>query len=211
MTPNVRNPLFARFYTRMSEREPAEQIEHRRETLRGLAGRVLELGAGNGRNFAHYPSSVTEVVAVEPEPYLRERALVAAAAAPVPVEVVDGVAGSLPYGDSSFDAAVASLVLCTVPDQEGAIAELHRVIRSGGELRFYEHVLPHGQPLRRVLEFADRSRLWPTLAGGCHPNRETLSAIERGGFVVEQSRRFPFAPTRLLPRIPHILGVARRP
>jgi ubiquinone/menaquinone biosynthesis C-methylase UbiE len=101
-------------------------------------------------------------------------------------------------------------VLCTVPDQERALAELYRVIRPGGELRFYEHVLAHGQPLRGILEFADRSRLWPSLAGGCHPNRETLSAIERAGFVVEQSRRFPFAPTRLLPEIPHILGVARR-
>jgi ubiquinone/menaquinone biosynthesis C-methylase UbiE len=211
MTTNVRNPLFARMYTRMSEGEPAEQIEHRRETLRGLAGRVLELGAGNGRNFAHYPSGVTAVVALEPEPYLRERALAAAAAGPVPVEVVDAVADALPYEDSSFDAAVASLVLCTVPDQERALAELYRVIRPGGELRFYEHVLAHGQPLRRVLEFADRSRLWQSLAGGCHPNRETLPAIEKAGFVVERSRRFSFAPTRLIPAIPHILGVARRP
>ena len=210
MTTNVRNPLFARMYTRMSEREPAEQIEHRRETLRGLGGRVLELGAGNGRNFGLYPSGVTAVVALEPEPYLREQALAAAAAAPVPVEVVDAVADAVPYEDSGFDAAVASLVLCTVPDQERALAELYRVIRPGGELRFYEHVLAHGQPLRRILEFADRSRLWPSLAGGCHPNRDTLPAIEKAGFVVEQWRGFPFAPTRLIPAIPHILGVARR-
>lgn len=211
MTTKVRNPLFARMYSRMTQREPAEQIEHRRDTLRGLAGRVLELGAGNGRNFAHYPSTVTKVVALEPEPYLRERALAAAAAAPVPVEVVDAVADPLPYEDSSFDAAVASLVLCTVPDQERAIAELYRVVRSGGELHFYEHVHAHRQPLRGILEFADRSRLWPSIAGGCHPTRETLLAIEKAGFAVEQSRRFPFAPTRLMPAVPHILGVARRP
>jgi SAM-dependent methyltransferase len=210
MTAKVRHPLFARMYTRMSEREPAEQIEHRRETLRGLAGRVLELGAGNGRNFAHYPPAVTQVVAVEPEPYLRARALASAATAPVPVEVVDCVADSLPFEESSFDAAVASLVLCTVPDQDRALAELLRVLRPGGELRFYEHVAAHEQPLRGILRFADRSRLWPTLSGGCHPSRETLAAIERAGFEVERSRRFPFSPGAPVPAVPHILGVARK-
>ena len=211
MTERVRNPLFARMYTRMTEGEPEEQVQHRREVLAGLGGRVLELGAGNGRNFAHYSSSVTAVVAVEPEPYLRERALAAAAEAPVSVEVVDAVADRLPFQDASFDAAVASLVLCTVPDQERALAELRRVIRPGGELRFYEHVIAHTQPLRRVLVFADRSGLWPLLGGGCHPARDTLPAIERAGFVVEGSRRFGFAPNRLLPAIPHVLGIARRP
>jgi SAM-dependent methyltransferase len=210
MTAKVRHPLFARLYTRMSEREPDEQIEHRRETLRGLAGRVLELGAGNGRNFAHYPPAVTQVVALEPEPYLRRRALAAASDAPVPVEVVDGVADPLPFEDSSFDAAVASLVLCTVPDQDRALAELLRVLRPGGELRFYEHVGAHEQPLRGILRFGDRSRLWPTLSGGCHASRETLAAIERAGFVVERSRRFPFSPGSPMPAVPHILGVARR-
>jgi ubiquinone/menaquinone biosynthesis C-methylase UbiE len=211
MTEKVRNPFFARMYTRMTEREPAEQVEHRRDTLQGLGGKVLEVGAGNGRNFAHYPSSVTQVVALEPEPYLRERAVAAARAAPVPVEVVDAVAYPVSYEDGSFDAAVVSLVLCTVPDQERALAELYRVVRPGGELRFYEHVHANHQPLRGILEFATRSHLWPSIAGGCHPNRETFTAIEKAGFVVEDSRRFPFAPTRVMPAVPHILGVARRP
>jgi ubiquinone/menaquinone biosynthesis C-methylase UbiE len=109
----VRHPIFARFFDRLSEREEElGQAEHRREMLAGLSGRVVELGAGNGINFRHYPSAVTELVAVEPEPYLRERAQEAARAVPVPVTVVDGLGGALPFEDGTFDAGVASLVLC---------------------------------------------------------------------------------------------------
>jgi ubiquinone/menaquinone biosynthesis C-methylase UbiE len=107
-------------------------IDHRRKLLAGLAGRVLEVGAGNGLNFAHYPPAVTEVLAVEPEPYLSGLAQAAAAQAPVPVRVVDGTADALPTPDASMDGAVASLVLCSVPNQARALAELDRVLRPGG-------------------------------------------------------------------------------
>jgi ubiquinone/menaquinone biosynthesis C-methylase UbiE len=210
LTDAVRNPIFARLYTRLAEKESAEQVEHRREMLSGLRGRVLELGAGSGRNFSLYPPEVSEVVAVEPEPYLRKQALRAAHTAPLNVPVIDAIADQLPFENASFDAAVACLVLCTVPDQPSALGELHRVVRPRGELRFYEHVHAHRQPMRAVLELADRSTLWPRIAGGCHPNRETLDAIQKAGFVLEQSRRFPFSPSRLEPPVPHILGVARR-
>jgi ubiquinone/menaquinone biosynthesis C-methylase UbiE len=206
----VRNPLFARAYARMSERESEEQIEHRRETLAGLSGRVLELGAGNGRNFGFYPAEVAEVLAIEPEPFMRQRAVEAAADAAVPIRVIDATADELPLADSSVDAAVTSLVLCSVPDQSRAIGELHRVVRPRGELRFYEHVHADRQPLRAVLAALDRSTLWPRLAGGCHPARDTLGAISAGGFEVERSRRFAFAAGWGQPRIPHIIGVARR-
>jgi ubiquinone/menaquinone biosynthesis C-methylase UbiE len=209
MPERVRHPLFARAYARVSERETAEQVEHRRETLAGLRGRVIEVGAGNGRNFGFYPPEVDEVVAVEPEPYLRacaERA--AAAAATGRIGVHDGVAGALPFEDASFDAAVACLVLCSVPDQPAALAELRRILRPGGELRFLEHVQAERQPLRAVLSVADRSRLWPCLAGGCHPARDTLRAIEAAGFTVIDARRFDFSPGPPLPAVPHILGRA---
>ena len=198
-------------YARLSEQESAEQLGHRRETLAGLNGRVVEIGAGNGRNFGFYPPEVREVVAVEPEPYLRALATDAAREASAEVQVVDAVAASLPLADGSFDAAVVSLVLCSVPDQGDALRELLRVLRPGGELRFLEHVHAERQPLRAVLAFGDRSTLWPRLAGGCHPARDTLGAIEAAGFAIEHVRRFDFSPVRPLPAIPHILGCARAP
>jgi ubiquinone/menaquinone biosynthesis C-methylase UbiE len=184
--------------------------EHRRRLLQGLSGTVLELGAGHGLNFPHYPAAVSEVVAIEPEPTLRAHATQAAVRAPVRIRVIGGTADHLPLNDESFDAAVASLVLCSVPDQDRALTELHRVVRPDGELRFYEHVIPNCQPKRLLLQAADHSGLWPRIAGGCHPARDTAAAIRRSGFDIETSERIMFAASRLEPSIPHILGTARR-
>src|SRR5213078_693540 len=129
-TTDLPRPRFARMYVRAAK--TAEQrgaTAHRRRLLDGLRGIVLELGAGHGLNFPHYPTEVTEVIAIEPEPTLRDRAAEAAASAPVPIRVLGGVADHLPLGDESVDAAVASLVLCSVPDQDRALSELRRVLR----------------------------------------------------------------------------------
>ena len=212
MTSDVRNPVFARVLVRMRRNETPEQVQHRREVLFGLQGRVLDLGAGDGANFAHFPASVTEVVAVEPEPYLRERAERAARQAPVPVAVVDGLADRLPLEDASVDAAVAALVLCSVPDQGAALRELRRVIRPGGELRFYEHVLANERRLAGVQRFVEKSGFWPFIAGGCHPARDTGAAIEAAGFTIERCRRLSVKPCAIaVPVAPHILGTARSP
>jgi ubiquinone/menaquinone biosynthesis C-methylase UbiE len=210
-TTDLARPRFARTYVKTAK--TAEQrgaTEHRRRLLEGLSGTVVELGSGHGLNFPHYPTTVTEVIAIEPEPTLRARAHEAAANAPVPVRVVAGVADALPLEDAGVDAAVASLVLCSVPDQETALAELRRVVRVGGELRFYEHVVPRCQPKRLLLQAADHSGLWPKIAGGCHPARDTQSAIEHAGFAIERSERLMFAATRFEPTIPYILGTAVR-
>lgn len=114
--------------------------ERRAELLSGLTGAVVELGCGNGLNFAHYPETVTRVLAVEPDPYLRALAEQAAAQVKTPIDVVDAVAEHIPAGDGTFDAAVASLMLCSVPDQHTALREVHRVLKPGGQLRFLEHV-----------------------------------------------------------------------
>ena len=205
----VSHPVFARLYPRM-QRTAAKRGEsaHRVRLLEGLRGRVFEIGAGHGSNFEHYPTTVTEVVAVEPEPRLRVEADRAAKNAAVATTVLAGVAERLPLDDQSVDAAVACLVLCTVPDLAAALREIGRVLRPGGELRFYEHVIADGQPLRSVLRFA-QATFWPRIAGGCHPARDTAAAIRGAGFEIERCERFPFRAGALDPPVPHILGIAK--
>ena len=206
----VNHPLFARIYMRMARKRHETEDEHRRELLAGLSGTVIEVGAGNGLNFPLYPESVERVLAVEPEPLLREAAIEEAKGAPVEIEVVDGVASALPAEDASHDAVIASLVLCSVSDQAQALAEMRRVLKPDGELRFYEHVIAHGRLPARLQRIADAT-FWPRVAGGCHMARDTGAAIGRAGFTIERSERFPFTPGAPVPSIPHILGVARRP
>jgi ubiquinone/menaquinone biosynthesis C-methylase UbiE len=206
----VRNPIFARGYARMAKLADEKGASaHRDELLAGLTGRVIEVGAGTGSNFTHYPTTVTEVVAVEPEPYLRAKAEEAATSAPVPVRVIDGVADALPAADGEFDAGVASLMLCSVPDLAHALAEMHRVIRPGGELRFYEHVRsvrPGFARMQRALDV-----VWPFFGGGCHTSRDTTAAIEAAGFTIDRARRFSFRPCLVAaPVSPHVIGVAHR-
>jgi len=211
MSSRVHHPFFARMYRRIADAAEGKGAgEHRDELLAGLSGRVIEVGAGTGLNFAHYPAAVTEVVAVEPEPYLRSVAAEAAADAAVPVSIVDGTADELPAEPAEFDAGVASLVLCSVPSQPHALGELFRVIRPGGELRFYEHVraaTPGFARLQRALDV-----VWPLVGGGCHTGRDTDRAITDAGFTVEKIRHFEFRPALCTaPVAPHVLGVARRP
>jgi SAM-dependent methyltransferase len=203
-----RHPIFARMWKRMTANgESDEAVAHRTEMLAGLSGNVIEVGAGNGLNFPHYPSTVERLVAVEPEPLLREAAIEAASGASVPVEVLEGVAERVPAEDDSFDAGVACLMLCTV-DAAAALAELRRVIKPGGELRFYEHVVSESPRVATVQGVADH--VWTRLAGGCHLTRDTSAAIERAGFEIEACRRFTFSP---MPGVglPHVLGRARAP
>jgi len=119
-------------------------------------------------------------------------------------------ASALGFADASFDAGIASLVLCSVEDQDAALGELFRVIRPGGELRFYEHVVATKPGLRRFQRVADAT-IWPRLGGGCHLSRDTGAAIERAGFTIESSDRLAFTPMPFPPKIPHIIGAARRP
>lgn len=211
MATSVRHPIFARVYSKMgASMEAAGVADHRERLLAGLVGRVIEVGAGNGLNFAHYPDTVTEVIAVEPEPYLRARAILAAKNAAIKVAVVDGDAEHLPSEDASIDAAVTSLVLCSVANPSAALSEILRVLRPGGELRFYEHVLASDARLARVQRLVDP--IWTRFAGGCRLTRNTLDVIQAAGFIIDECEQFLFQPC--LPAklaAPHILGMAHKP
>jgi ubiquinone/menaquinone biosynthesis C-methylase UbiE len=207
----VSHPVFARYYARISPAmDKGGMAAHRRRLLHGLTGPVIEIGAGNGLNFAHYPAAVTRVLAIEPDPHLREIARRNAAQAPVPVEVREGIAEDLPADDAAFHAAVTTLVLCSVADQHAALREIHRTLRPGGQLRFLEHVRASTPALRSMQRLLDAT-IWPALAGGCHTGRDTPTAIEKAGFAIDRLDRFRFPDSRLTtPATPHLRGSATR-
>ncbi|WP_171165795.1 class I SAM-dependent methyltransferase [Streptomyces sp. I05A-00742] len=209
----VHHPLFARFYARTAptlERR-AGMTAHRQELLAGLSGRVVEIGAGQGLNFPHYPDAVSEVVAIEPERQLRRLAAEAAVRAGVPVDVVPATAEALPLKSEAFDAAVVCLVLCSVRDVSRALGELRRVLRPGAELRFFEHGRAEERTMAAIQHAADRT-LWPLLFGGCRTARDPLGAMAGAGFTVRSWHRLRVPPKGLrLPTSSCVTGVAVRP
>ena len=201
------HPVFAWCYARLAKsQERAGMADRRRDLLAGASGRILEIGAGTGLNFAHYPPAVTEVVATEPDPHMLRRAREAAAGAPVPVTVVQAPAERLPFPDGEFDAVVSTLVLCSVRDPADALGEIRRVLRPDGVLLFFEHVRSLSPGHARWQDRLERP--WGWVSGGCHPNRDTAGSIERAGFTFRSIERFPFGPPA--PARPHISGAAFR-
>lgn len=209
-TVTVNHPLCSRLYVKQAEAAEGRGLADQRQSmLRGLAGSVLEIGAGNGMNFRHYPATVTSVEAFEPDPYLRRFAAEAAEQASITIQLGNAPAEAIPLDDGSVDAAVASLVLCSVKDVDRAIAELHRVVKPGGEVRFNEHVRSERRG-RGVLQRVADATVWPRVSGGCHLGRETGLALEAGGFKIVRVERFGFRVGGLDPPKTHLLGVARR-
>jgi SAM-dependent methyltransferase len=202
---------FARYLERREQRKPDLGARELHRRLRaGLRGRVIEPGAGDGGTFEHYPPEVVHVLAVEPDPTARAAAADRARDASVPIEIVDGVAESLPAEDGSFDAAVVSGVLCSVPDPAGSLHELRRVLAPGGELRFWEHVRsPH--VAFRVVQRAVDELFWTRALGGCETTRNTEAAIRAAGFgIVTIERGFHSSSVLTITSAPYVLGSARR-
>jgi SAM-dependent methyltransferase len=202
------HPVFAWVYACLAPRQDARgTVEHRRRLLATATGRAIELGAGTGLNLPHYPPAVTDVLALEPDPHMFRRLVDAMPTASVPVAVGRMPAAPLELGDGSADTIVCSLVLCSVPDQAAALAEARRVLVPGGRLLFFEHVRATDARLARWQDRLERP--WGWGAGGCHPNRDTVAAIEAAGFTVEDLDRWDERGGGLAK--PHVLGRASRP
>ncbi len=156
----------------------------RREALRGLRGRVLELGIGTGRNLPLYPPAVERVSGIDPDEIMLSQAERRARKVPFPVELILASAEELPFEDGSFDAVVSTLVFCTVPDPPKALGEVRRVLKSGGEFRLLEHVRMEQKPIGWLQDKA--TPLWKHVAGGCHLDRDTLAAVRQTRFEVKR-------------------------
>lgn len=176
----------------------------RRRLLGDIRGRILEVGAGTGASFQYY-SPEARVVAIEPDPFMLQRAQRRAEELGTSnIELRQASAEKLPFEDASFDNVVSTLVLCTVGDQAAALAEARRVLRPGGALCFIEHVRNDSSRFWGTTQDVIRP-VWGLFSAGCHPNRRTLQAIRDAGFTIEWSETFSLAPGW-----PGIYGVARR-
>lgn len=198
----------ARLYDRvMRGVEEAGLATWRTELFAGLAGDVLEIGAGTGRNLDHYPTTLRRLVLTEPDRHMRaqlDRRFVTSGRV---AQVVDAPAESLPFPDATFDAVVSTLVLCSVADQRASLAEIRRVLRPGGKLVFIEHVAAQGRPRR--LRWQHRLEpVWRRVAGNCHLTRQTEQELLAAGFRLESCER---ASMRKAPPVvrPVIRGIAR--
>jgi ubiquinone/menaquinone biosynthesis C-methylase UbiE len=194
--------LFATLYDRgLKSTEEAGLRQMRRELLAGAGGRVLELGAGTGLNLGLYPDAVEELFLVEPDPHMAKRLRTKLAHSNRAAKVAEVPAERLPFEDSSFDTAVATLVLCTVPDPAGALAEVARVLKPGGQLLFVEHVRANDAGLARWQDRLEKP--WRLLGDGCHCNRDTVATISASSLRLEAVKRdrMPKAPPIVRPLV----------
>jgi ubiquinone/menaquinone biosynthesis C-methylase UbiE len=203
------NAVFAAMYDRlMAGTERAGLADRRAQLVAGARGTTLELGAGTGLNLRHYPPAVTDLVLAEPDRHMARRLRARLGEAGRPAEVVEAPAERLPFEDGRFDTVVVTLVLCTVQDPAQALKEIARVLKPGGRLLFLEHVrAPDGARLSRWQDRLERP--WGWFGGGCHPNRDTVAALEASPLSVESADpgELPKAPPIVRPLV---VGVAVR-
>jgi len=179
--------VFARLYDRALKATEENGLGAMRAgLLAGAHGRVIEIGAGTGVNLDLYANGVEDLTLVEPDPHMSARLrkrLQDRAGNLRPAQLVAAPAEALPFPDDTFDTAVATLVLCTIPDPVAAIDELARVLKPGGRLLFIEHVRAEDPASARWQDRLEKP--WRFLADGCHCNRDTETNLRGSSFTVE--------------------------
>ena len=156
----------------------------RERVCAGLRGRVVEVGFGSGLNIPYYPAEVTSVAAIEPADTGWKLAGRRVADAPVPIERTGLDGQKLPLPDNSFDAALSTYTLCTIPDVTAALDELRRVLKPGAALHFLDHGLAPDESVRRWQHRLDP--LEQRLAGGCHLTRPIADLVTEAGFTITE-------------------------
>jgi SAM-dependent methyltransferase len=181
--------FFAAYYERLSRNKSERNfMEPLRKELVGQAhGIVLEIGAGNGLNFAFYePGQVERVEAIEPDTAMLRYARERTATAKVPIILTQAPVEALPFADETFDCALATLVFCSVTDPKRGLREIQRVLKPGGTLLLVEHVRAQGAIASRVQDTL--VPLTKFFAGNCHWNRDTACAVADAGFQINAKR-----------------------
>lgn len=191
--------MFSALYDRgLKGTEDAGLREMRRELLAGARGRTIEIGAGTGANLDLYPESVSDLVLAEPDPHMLKQLR---SKARREIQIVEAPAERLPFEDASFDTAVFTLVLCTVPDPDATLREVSRVLRPGGQMLFLEHVRAEDPGLARWQDRLEKP--WRFLGDGCHCNRDTVATIEASPLKLESAERgsLPKSPPLVRPLV----------
>lgn len=205
----VLDAIFARVYDPMMSKVEEKRLgEHRRHLLGSLSGDVLEVGAGTGLNLGAYPDTISSLTLTEPVAPMMKRLQAKVAQERPDAEVVLAPAEQLPFDDASFDAVVSTLVLCSVTDVDAALGEMRRVLRPGGRLALFEHVVAEDARTARIQRIFEPVQ--KVFGRNCHLTRDTRTAVEAAGFDVGGVVGMDFKPLPAVVRTV-VTGIAIAP
>ena len=200
--------MMVKLYTAAQKKFEPYIAERKKRLFADLSGTVLEIGPGNGANFPHLPDRVSRWIGIEPNPHMHAELRRAGALRGIEADFREVTTEGMDVGDASVDVVLSTLVLCSVPDPDAVVREIHRILKPGGRFVFLEHVAaPRGSGLRRLQRLA--KPFWWYFADGCRPDRDLADVIRRSGFDDLTLHEFT-VPKDVVPTVvsPHVAGMA---